>query len=455
MSNDKPIDIRDFIHDDEVVAFVMEHVDMLMPWDRFKTMDMPAGLSPETMWEVMEFVRLTGSHQQMPLSRTSDEDAGGKSWYGVPSKMSSLLARLVFRGRTFGELDTRLEQHHDARRRHPFLVADLSAALTRDGLDVDPETIIMLLAKEKDPVTPEERLLANVLDILESLDAYRTWDFDSQLYDELQARLDEGCESMPYKPLRRPPTSYNAYGGQGQDDPLAKYSQEQKKWCIDFISTHINPCQFDCPAPIIAIVITSDLICEERPFPRWNAFMEIVLRKLSFDRIGMRALASVPFSRALLDWELGLPPANDLPFAFGHAIFRSRYGINATPYLMQLLQFFEQGLDDIERETNRMATRFDNCRSALERDWRLNHRQRKLLMRFVMKPSERIDSAAYENEHDVTLATARADLKKLVRMGYLQLGTCGKKQVFSPVPRMERVILEHDQALCATTPPSS
>ena len=39
-----------------------------------------------------------------------------------------------------------------------------------------------------------------------------------------------------------------------------------------------------------------------------------------------------------------------------------------------------------------------------------------------------------------TLVTARADLKKLVQMGFLSLAEVGKKQVFSPVPHMGDVV---------------
>ena len=73
MSKDTLIDIRDFIHDDTVASFITNHVNVLMPWESFYKEPMPLDLPPETMWEVVEFVRLTGSSFQMPLSRTVDE----------------------------------------------------------------------------------------------------------------------------------------------------------------------------------------------------------------------------------------------------------------------------------------------------------------------------------------------------------------------------------------------
>ena len=83
-----------------------------------------------------------------------------------------------------------------------------------------------------------------------------------------------------------------------------------------------------------------------------------------------------------------------------------------------------------------MVAQFDRRREALAADTRLNHRQQSLLMELVMNPSGSIDAATYERRYDVTLVTARADLKKLVQMGFLSLAEVGKKQVFSPVPRM-------------------
>ncbi|WP_080800678.1 hypothetical protein [Arabiibacter massiliensis] len=442
MSDGETIDVRDLIRSDDVIAFVIDHVGSLMPWSRFREEPMPAGLAPETMWEIVEFIRLTGSSFQMPASRTPEEPREDSNWYSVSSEMSALLTRLLYRSRAGGTLSARLVQYRDARADHPFLFADLSAAATRDGLDISLEAVHLLASKGKEPSTMDERVVANAASILESLGEYRDRGFDAPLYGELQTRLDEGCSTLPYRPLRRPRTSYDAYGDPNGDDPLAKYDSAQKESCLEFIGAHVDPCRQSGPSPILAIVLASDLICEKRPFPRWNAFMEIALRRLSFMRIGLDPLASVPFSRALLDWELGVPPANELPFAFGSAILHSRYGNNITPYIMQLLRFLDRGLDEIEREADALVARLEACRAAVENDCRLNHRQQRLLVRLVMKPTESIDSATYERENGVTLVTARADLKKLAQMGYLYLSECGKKQVFSPVPHLEKALLE-------------
>lgn len=63
-----------------------------------------------------------------------------------------------------------------------------------------------------------------------------------------------------------------------------------------------------------------------------------------------------------------------------------------------------------------------------------------------MNPSGSIDAATYERRYDVTLVTARADLKKLVQMGFLSLAEVGKKQVFSPVPHMGDVVFARSAA---------
>ena len=310
----------------------------------------------------------------------------------------------------------------------------------RDGVEIDPDAVVALAAGTRTPATPAERLAANALAVLRSLDEYCDRAFDESLYGEIQSRLDEGCAALSYRPMLRPETSYNAYGSADGNDPLSRYDAEQKSWCLDLISTRVNEVYRGRAEGIVAVVIACDLICEELPFPRWNGFMEIILRRLFFERIGMRALAFVPFSRALLDWELGLPAAQELPFAFGQAILHSRYGNNTTPYLRQLLQFLERGLDDLERETDAMVAQFDRRREALAADTRLYHRQQSLLMELVMNPSGSIDAATYERRYDVTLVTARADLKKLVQMGFLSLAEVGKKQVFSPVSHMEDVV---------------
>ena len=88
----------------------------------------------------------------------------------------------------------------------------------------------------------------------------------------------------------RPETSYNAYGSADGNDPLSRYDAEQKSWCLELISTHVNEAYQGRAEGVVAVVIACDLICEELPFARWNGFL--ALRRLSAHVIELRAQIS-------------------------------------------------------------------------------------------------------------------------------------------------------------------
>lgn len=436
--------VYDFIHNEEITTFLTEYTDLFLSWEQFRSQPMPPSCSPELMWEVVEFVRLTGFSTEMPGGDTVKRAPSGAVWHCSSPSMSALLTQLAYRGSTLGVLSNQLSQYRNYFKRDALLLSDLVAASVRDGVDVDVSAVMQIAAGERIPVTPEEQLIANTVEILDDLDECTNRAFSREFFLALLERLDVGCEALVYKPARRPSSCYDVYG-EKVDGPYGHcYSKAQKEQCLDYISQldafpyHIES------APIAAVVIASDLIFEVQPFERWNAFLEIILRRLSFMKLNKRALAFVPFSRYMLDWEREAPYLEELPFRFGHAILHSKFGNDVTPYIMQLLQFLAQGLDEIEQETSVLVERLARCHKLLEGDARLNYRQRDLLMQLLSDPSTAVDSSTYEREYDITLVTARADLKRLVQMGFLYMRESGKKQVFLPVPRMMEDILKRE-----------
>ena len=71
---------------------------------------------------------------------------------------------------------------------------------------------------------------------------------------------------------------------------------------------------------------------------------------------------------------------------------------------------------------------------AVEKDPRLNHRQRAVLMGMIDDPSMRLDAKAHQANHAVALMTARTDLKKLVEYDYLYRSESGGRTIFRACP---------------------
>ena len=77
-------------------------------------------------------------------------------------------------------------------------------------------------------------------------------------------------------------------------------------------------------------------------------------------------------------------------------------------------------LDEVEAELKRMLKRDEAFVRALRNDVDVNHRQRSVLQMALSDPEAVFRIEAHQKTHKVAYATARADLYRLVDLGFLK-----------------------------------
>lgn len=434
-------EVNSFLHDEGIVAFVVSHIDQYMPWEQFENEGFPPGTTAEFMWEVIEFIRLMDSG--ILASKGIRKDLPNQEgWFNISSEMSSLLTSLYHSGYTSGALNHKIRRYQKLKNQYPLLSSDIVAASVRDGISIEPEKVFLLLTNNATPCTPHETVICNALDIIQNLDKYTEYGTNQELYNLLLKKLERGVEHLDYFPRKRPPTKHNAYESETLSGSYSS-SNIQKNVYLEKINTYTDNYMDHGQDPIISTLLFSDLILEIQPFPKWNGFMEVILRRLAFLKIHVEALGCVPLSKKILDWELGIGGTKNAPFKFGEALLRSSYGNNIAPYILQLLHFLNEGLCDLDHITASFFNLLSEAEAIILEDYRLNHRQQKALIDSLHNPSITITVADYQKEHDVVPVTARKDLRKLVDFGFLQYSTDGRKQIFySTDSLLEKVVNE-------------
>jgi hypothetical protein len=402
------------IDDGNVLAFIHRECGRFIPKEQFIKLPMPSGADPETMWQLLNFVRrATCDYEYRQDGQTH------LSWYSLPLPAQETLIRLGDLTRSGGHFDT--EFHLFLKRRRFFYqqIQDIVAAAYRDGITIDSETVRELFSKELSPTNNEERVIANTIDILESIEEYLNWPMDNRLYDELISKIESGTE---------PSTHYNPNTFHGT-------RFEKATDCCDFsrMEQAASSPRDTSMHPIHTMISTSYAIWKCLPFERWNGLAEIVLRKLYFAHVGNASLAYVPFSYSVLNWQQGSESSVFIPFAYGEAILESPYGIDATPFYLQLIGFYEQGFTMIEKTVKRNRAALQETKTSIQQDVRLGLRHQQLLSQLLDDPSKTMDVASYIDCVGVAPSTAHNDLHKLVNLGYLTLSIKGKKQIFQLV----------------------
>jgi hypothetical protein len=415
MTEEPLTDIRDFFMNEEVFAFVLSEIDELRPWDRFKELAMPAQLSPEQMWEVLEFIRYVA--YGVPF--LFQEHTPQRSWYGISPEIQSLLNFLSYQARSDGSLSRKLRLYLTRHGYVPGFLIEVTAIASRENLDIDYDTVRQLRLGIRVPVTEAELLVSNVLRLHDELPAYLDWPFGSKLFGELSARLNKGLNEVPYTPMRHLGTDYDAY------DFYTLEHIHDIRLAVERGELH----------PILATLYNSEIIWNGLLFSRWTNFMELLLRELIF-LDNCPVLCHVPLHKPILDWEMDGANLMGLPHQFGKAILVSSFGLNVMPYYQQLLNFLKQGLAGLTVSLEREYQQVERAKELIREDFRLNHRQQQLLIRLIEDPRSPVDAPLLQKEFDIVPSTAHMDLDKLVSMGFLSLTVKGKKKIFTPTPSL-------------------
>lgn len=419
-------EISELIHDEQLMAFVQEKAWNYEPQADFMAGPMPCGLAPEAAWELVSFVRRMGGwppvRSQMP--RAGKSLAPGLAFQTMPptveQAVSDLSARCDRRSRLWDALDP-LMRH---RRIVAPLIEDLMAGVEREGFSLSYETVRALVLGAREPQGYEERIVANTAVLLQSpceTAAAPT----AEVLHELHESIVRGTEAAGAAPARsaHAPAAAAPESSQPEAFVLRRVSFEE-------LAREIGQEGQWGAHPLPGVIMNAGILWNSMTAGPANAFLEIVLRRRALVRIGLPVLAWVPLSWLRLAWERGTSPELLEPFRYGEAFLVSEFGLDCTPYLIQMLAMMEHYVDRLEEEARVLDAADTARRKAVNRDARLSHRQKELLADLIADPTARTDVGAYARRFDCAVSTARDDLNRLVDLRYCSTTYQGKKQVF-------------------------
>lgn len=422
-------EISELIHDEQLMAFVQEKAWNYESQADFMAGPMPCGLDPDTAWELVSFVRRMGGwppvRSQMP--RAGKPLAPGLAFQTMPPAVEQAISDLAARCDKYSQLWKILEPLVQHRRIVAPLAEDLAAAAEREGFSLSYETVRALALGTREPQGAEERIVANTAALLRKPHEV-TGAPTAEMLCDLHAAIVEGADAL---------------GGAGGADAasanppgnIAPESSRPEAFVlrrVDFeeLAREIGREGQWGAHPLPGIIMNAGILWNGMTVGPANAFLEIVLRRRALMRIGLPVLAWVPLSWLRLSWERGRAPELMEPFGYGEAFLVSKFGLDCTPYLIQMLAMMEHYIDRLEEETRALTAADTARREAVNPDARLSHRQKELLADLIADPAARTDVGAYARHFDCAVSTARDDLNRLVNLRYCSTAYQGKKQVF-------------------------
>lgn len=416
----------ELLHNIEIIRFAQEEMYTYRYRDEFCAMPMPDDIDPEFMWEFVSFLRcMTGKPSVRAMVEGGAASLSEHSTWTTTPDMFATLNDIVSRANRCSQLWLLLEQLQKRPSAQQLIVEELEAAAFRDGIILERETLRELVCENRPPCSNEEQVLSNTLSLVRDLDTLATEPPSVELFHHLYSRLEQGVESLSLVPYRQPCAL-----------PVA-HTQTKREALEGVVKGSLVSCSWG-PHPLIDTILNADVLWMMHPFEQFNGILEVLIRWRSYYAVGVPALCFVPLSKMRLDWERRLIGSPEAPMRFGEALVVSSFGMDSTPYIQQIINFLDRGLDRLTRIVNRIDEADAHCKKIIAQDCRLTLRQKQLLEAMIDNPDLIIDVSTYESRFDVVASTARNDLTRLVSLNLLFSEFKNKKQLFWARPDMAR-----------------
>ncbi|MGV8082268.1 MAG: hypothetical protein AB2L09_01345 [Coriobacteriia bacterium] len=423
--------ILSLVHDERFANLHRAATRDAVPWSTFVDMDMPEGCSPEEAWSILTALR---RQTAIVLPFKAYVDDVSAAWYTLTQTMATQLRELEARGRVGSSLDKAISE----RASHQFLIQPLVeetiAAAKRDGLDVSYEDVREVLRRERRPQNAGEQVMLNCHELLFEMGRYSKRKITRGLIEELYERVLEGAETL--EPVYRP-----------RPIEIVDCSYSEPDVALGLICSMADG---DVVDPFMHPVITSIgmgcMFWDFHPLPRWNAIVELLLRRIYFVRAGLPVFRYLPISKVSLAWEEGVIRPPEVLCTFAQANPECGEGKDWTYHFSVNLQLMLSALDVLERSVSVVRAREEHLLELLGHDSSINHRQRAILEQALRMPEAEHRIESHRRFCKIAYATARKDFLGLVDLGFMRMEKRDKAFVFKAHPDLKSLIETHEMA---------
>jgi hypothetical protein len=375
--------------------------------------EMPQELSPEQVWELMtalrKYVGSCGSVHETP------HETG--SWYVENDEIKEVLAGIDLFCQPYSPLSRAVEQRDVTSLFLQALADDILAAMKRDALFIDHETVRALLLKERAPSGYEEHIVANIVSTFDELAAYVDKEFGDELILVLLSRLLSGFEQDRYNRLVK-----------------SVMGDAVHREALQIIYDSGNE-QYKHPFHDMTTVSFTSWVY--RPFDELSGLMELLLRRLALLKRERPVFALVPYSKAHFKVEDAVTKAR------AKSGIMTSDGVDYTPRMLQLVRLFREELDILEEMVTKIEARDRQLLAIIDSDREINNRQHHIIALALCRPSAEFRIRYHAEQFNIVKASARSDLYGLVKLGFLRKEKRKKEMVFLPALGLSTLIARH------------
>ena len=389
-------------------------------WDEIRFRKPPEGLTHQDWWLGLK-MRRRSAYRNIPLKDSS----GNNFHFSVPDLVTDLLHQIDRGGGTFVEIP---EQVTNAEQRDRYVVRSLmEEAITSsqlEGAATTRDVAKKMLAEGRKPRDRSERMIVNnyvtMRRIVELKGKLLSPDMVLQIHREISdGALDTADGAGRFRrPEENIKISDKIEGTVFHTPPPASELPTRLQAMCDFANGK-TPDYF--VHPVIRGIILHFWLAYDHPFVDGNGRTARALFYWQMLHSGYWLFEYISISQFL----------RKAPVQYGTAFLHTETDENdLTYFIIHQTEIIRRALKELHDYVARKSSETRACLDALQKHPELNHRQQALIAHAVRHPNFAYQIAGHGARHDVTYATARADLLELAKLKFLEHQKVGRAFVF-------------------------
>lgn len=401
-------------------------------WDQVRHQKPPDGLAPEQWWLGMKLARSFG---KKPLSMV---DAHGQrfSYHLTPSAFESL--HLVD-SRAAGRIAMPKEVSESGPKER-FLVRSLiEEAITSsqlEGASTTRKAAMEMFRSGRQPSNKAERMIFNNLRGMEFIQQHKNDELTPELVLAIHRHMTVG--TLPDDVVGRIQTP--------EDERIGVFSNSTQEQLHEPPPAHLLPkrmramCDFangigeeDFLHPVVRAILLHFWLAYDHPFEDGNGrtaralFYWAMLHQgyWLFEFISISSILKTAQAKYARSFQYAETDDND-----------------ATYFINFQLEVIGRALDAVDKYLARKTREIADAEKRLKECGEFNYRQLALLSHALRKPTTEYTVKSHSVSHNVTAATARADLQSLVTAGLLEerRPESGRKVIYAVSPDLVKLL---------------
>lgn len=404
--------------------------DRYFHWDELRRRTPPVGATPTEWWFALKITRSLGRHS-LRLMGTD----GIPFSFITPGEVLAALHRVdIGAGSNVIDSDPLLTPSDRDRYITSSLIEEAITSSQLEGATTTRVVAKELIRSRRKVRDRSEQMILNNYLTMERIRELRSEDLTPALVLELHRTVTEGALDDPSAAgrLRRADESVAVMNTENvvfhQPPPAAELAARMKAMC-EFANGSASTKGSAFIHPVIRAIALHFWLAYDHPFVDGNGRTARALFYWSMLRAGYWLFEFVSISRLLLR----------APTAYARSfLFTETDGNDLTYFIVHQTQIVMKAIDDLQAYIQAKSAESRTLRADLKQMRTLNHRQQALIGHALKHAQVEYTIEVHRRSHDVTYATARADLLQLVELGLLNMTKQGRKHVFEATPDLER-----------------